>query len=152
MNPLQQLAAQGQSIWLDYIRRGMTRSGELARIIEEQGLRGMTSNPAIFQKSITGSDDYDDVLDDLIGDPALDAKQIFERLAIVDIGEAADALRTVYDETDGLDGYVSLEVSPSLAFDTEGTVEEARRLWKAVDRPNLMIKVPGTPPGLSAIE
>jgi transaldolase/glucose-6-phosphate isomerase len=152
MNPLQQLAAQGQSIWLDYIRRGMTRSGELSRLIERDGLRGMTSNPAIFQKSITGSDDYDDVLDELIGSPDLDAKQIFERLAVVDIREAADALRTVYDATEGLDGYVSLEVSPSLAFDADGTIEEARRLWAAVERPNLMVKVPGTPPGLRAIE
>lgn len=152
MNPLQLLSAQGQSIWLDYIRRGMTRSGELSQLIERDGLRGMTSNPAIFQKSITGSNDYDDVIGELVGNPDLDAKQIFERLAVVDIREAADALRSVYDATDGLDGYVSLEVSPSLAFDAEGTIEEARRLWEAVDRPNLMIKVPGTPVGLRAIE
>ncbi|MCX4246294.1 bifunctional transaldolase/phosoglucose isomerase [Paraliomyxa miuraensis] len=152
MNPLQQLAEQGQSIWLDYIRRGMTRSGELKRLIEEDGLRGMTSNPAIFQKSITGSDDYDDVMGELIANPELDAKQIFERLAVVDIREAADALRSVYEATDGVDGYVSLEVSPSLAFDADGTIEEARRLWEAVGRDNLMIKVPGTPQGLRAIE
>ena len=151
MNPLETLAAQGQSIWLDYIRRGMTRSGELTRLIEG-GLRGMTSNPAIFQKSITGSADYDDVMGDLIANPELDARQVFERLAAVDIREAADALRPVYDATDALDGYVSLEVSPSLAFDADGTVEEARRLWEAVQRPNLMIKVPGTPAGLLAIE
>lgn len=151
MNPLETLAEHGQSIWLDYIRRGMTRSGELARLVDD-GLRGMTSNPAIFQKAIAGSDDYDDVLGDLIGDAELDARSIFERLAVVDIREAADALRPVYDRTEGLDGYVSLEVSPSLAFDAEGTVEEARRLWQAVDRKNLMIKVPGTPPGLAAIE
>jgi transaldolase/glucose-6-phosphate isomerase len=152
MNPLQELAAQGQSIWLDYIRRGMTRSGELAQLVERDGLRGMTSNPAIFQKAITGSDDYDDVLDELVANPELDTKQIFERLAVVDVREAADVLRSVYDATDGLDGYVSLEVSPSLAFDADGTVEEARRLWQAVERPNVMIKVPGTPPGLRAIE
>lgn len=152
MNPLEKLAEQGQSIWLDYIRRGMTRSGELAGLVAEGALRGMTSNPAIFHKAITGSDDYDDVLGDLIGDAELDARQIFERLAVVDIREAADVLRPVYDHSEGLDGYVSLEVSPSLAFDAEGTVEEARRLWQAVDRPNLMIKVPGTPPGLQAIE
>jgi transaldolase / glucose-6-phosphate isomerase len=152
MNPLQQLAAQGQSIWLDYIRRGMTRGGELSQLVERDGLRGMTSNPAIFHKSITGSDDYDDVIDELVASPDLDAKQIFERLAVVDVREAADVLRPVYETTDGLDGYVSLEVSPSLAFDAEGTVEEARRLWAAVERPNLMIKVPGTPPGLRAIE
>jgi transaldolase/glucose-6-phosphate isomerase len=152
MNPLHELAAQGQSIWLDYIRRGMTRSGELARLVERDGLRGMTSNPAIFHKSITGSDDYDDVLGELVANPELDAKQIFERLAVVDVREAADALRPVYDATDGLDGYVSLEVSPSLAFDADGTIEEARRLWAEVERENLMIKVPGTPPGLRAIE
>lgn len=152
MNPLQELAATGQSIWLDYIRRGMTRSGELRALVERDGLRGMTSNPAIFQKSIAGSDDYRDVLGELVASPELDAKQIFERLAVVDVREAADALRPVYDATDGLDGYVSLEVSPSLAFDADGTIEEARRLWATVDRPNLMIKVPGTPPGLRAIE
>jgi len=152
MNPLQALATQGQSIWLDYIRRGMTRSGELAKLVARDGLRGMTSNPTIFQKAITGSDDYDDVLDELVANPELDAKQIFERLAVVDVREAADVLRSVYDATEGLDGYVSLEVSPSLAFDAEGTIEEARRLWQAVERPNLMIKVPGTPPGLRAIE
>jgi len=150
--PLDKLAAKGQSIWLDYIRRGMTRSGALARLVQDDGLRGMTSNPAIFQKAITGSDDYDDVLGDFIADPELDAKQIFERLAVVDIREAADVLASVYENTDALDGYVSLEVSPSLAFDAAGTVEEARRLWQAVDRPNLMIKVPGTKPGLAAIE
>ncbi|MCA9708097.1 MAG: bifunctional transaldolase/phosoglucose isomerase [Myxococcales bacterium] len=152
MNPLLQLAEQGQSVWLDYIQRSMTRSGALARLVEQDGLRGMTSNPAIFLQAITGSDDYDDVLGDLIDSPQLDARQIFERLAVVDIREAADALRPVYERTDGLDGYVSLEVSPSLAFDADGTVEEARRLWAAVDRPNLMIKVPGTTPGLGAIE
>ncbi len=152
MNPLQLLSAQGQSIWLDYIRRGMTRSGDLSRLIEDDGLRGMTSNPAIFQKSITGSTDYDDVIGELVGNPELDAKQIFERLAVVDIREAADALRPVYERTDALDGYVSLEVSPSLAFDADGTIEEARRLWETVARPNLMIKVPGTPVGLRAIE
>lgn len=157
MNPLQALAGQGQSIWLDYIRRGMTRSGELGTLVERDGLRGMTSNPAIFQKAITekaasGSTDYDDVLGELVGSPELDAKQIFERLAVVDVREAADVLRSVYDATDALDGYVSLEVSPSLAFDADGTIEEARRLWEAVQRPNVMIKVPGTPPGLRAIE
>jgi transaldolase/glucose-6-phosphate isomerase len=157
MNPLQELAAQGQSIWLDYIRRGMTRSGELAQLVERDGLRGMTSNPAIFQKAIaekaaTGGSDYDDVLGELVPSPELDAKQIFERLAVVDVREAADVLSPVYDATEGLDGYVSLEVSPSLAFDADGTIEEARRLWQAVGRPNLMIKVPGTTPGLRAIE
>lgn len=152
MNPLVALAAQGQSIWLDYIRRGMTRSGALAKMVADDGLRGMTSNPAIFQQAIAGSDDYADVLAGWIGDPERDTKSIYEALAIEDIREAADVLRPVYDGSAAADGYVSLEVSPSLADDAEGTVEEARRLWAAVDRPNLMIKVPGTAAGLVAIE
>jgi transaldolase/glucose-6-phosphate isomerase len=152
MNPLQALARIGQSIWLDYIRRGMTRSGELTAMVVDDGLRGMTSNPSIFQQAIAGSDDYADLLHDLCADPELDAKAIYERLAIEDIREAADVLRSVYDATDGADGFVSLEVSPSLGRDTHGTLEEARRLWKTVDRPNLMIKVPGTPEGCIAIE
>ncbi len=152
MNPLQSLARIGQSIWLDYIRRGMTRSGELTKMVVDDGLRGMTSNPSIFQQAIAGSDDYADLLHDLCADPELDAKAIYERLAIEDIREAADVLRSVYDATEGADGFVSLEVSPSLGRDTQGTLEEARRLWKSVDRPNLMIKVPGTPEGCIAIE
>ena len=152
MNPLRDLRREGQSIWLDYIRRGMTRGGALLKMVADDGLRGMTSNPAIFQQAIAGSDDYDDVLHDLVADAQLDAKAIFERLAVEDIREAADVLRTVYDDSAAEDGYVSLEVSPSLADDAEGTLEEARRLWKAVDRPNLMIKVPGTTAGLVAIE
>lgn len=152
MNPLVALAARGQSIWLDYIRRGMTRSGELFKMVADDGLRGMTSNPAIFQQAIAGSDDYDDALLALMKDPSRDSKALFEAIAIEDIREAADVLRPVYDETDAGDGYVSLEVSPSLALDTIGTLDEARRLWKAVDRPNLMIKVPGTVPGIAAIE
>ncbi len=152
MNPLREISTAGQSIWLDYIRRGMTRSGELAAMIEADDLRGMTSNPAIFKQAIAGSDDYADVLGDLIGDRALSPQDIYERLAIVDIQEAADAMRPVYDKTEKKDGYVSFEVSPSLAHDAEGTIAEARRLWQAVARPNLMIKVPGTEAGLHAIE
>src|SRR5688572_497313 len=152
MNPLRKLSDAGQSIWLDYIRRGMTRGGELAAMIERDGLRGMTSNPAIFESAIAKSDDYADVLDGLIADRSLDPKAIYERLAIADIQEAADVMRSVYDATDRLDGYVSFEVSPSLAHDTQGTIAEARRLWKSVDRANLMIKVPGTEAGLPAIE
>ena len=151
MNPFEALAEQGQSIWLDYIRRGMTRSGELAKLVEE-GVCGMTSNPAIFKKAIAGSDDYDDVLEELVADEGKDASDLYEALALVDIQEAADAMRPVYDRTQRLDGYVSLEVMPSLARDTNGTIAQARRLWKAVDRDNLMIKVPGTPEGLPAIE
>jgi transaldolase/glucose-6-phosphate isomerase len=152
MNSLQALARQGQSLWLDYIRRGMTRAGELAQLVIEDGLKGVTSNPSIFQQAIAGSDDYADLLHDLCRNPELEAKAIYERLAIEDIQEAADVLMRVYESTSGADGFVSLEVSPSLGRDTQGTLEEARRLWRAVDRPNLMIKVPGTPEGCVAIE
>jgi len=152
MNPLRELLRHGQSIWLDDIRRTMTRSGELLRMVVDDGLRGMTSNPAIFKQAIGGSDDYADALRPLVADPELDAKAIYERIAIEDIREAADVMRAVYDETDGADGFVSFEVSPSLGRDTHGTIDEARRLWRAVDRPNLMIKVPGTPEGVPAIE
>ncbi|MEM6989066.1 MAG: bifunctional transaldolase/phosoglucose isomerase [Myxococcota bacterium] len=151
MNPLEALAEQGQSIWLDYIRRGMTRGGELQRLVGD-GLRGMTSNPSIFDEAIARSDDYADVLGDLVAAPDQDASDIYEFLALQDIREAADALRPVYDATDGVDGYVSLEVAPSLARDPDGTIEQARRLWAAAARPNVMIKVPGTPEGLPAIE
>ncbi len=152
MNPLQALAEHGQSIWFDYIRRGTTRSGELRRLVEEDGVRGVTSNPAIFEKAIGGSDDYAEILETLAPDESLDAKGLYEAIAVGDIREACDVLRTVYDASAGADGFVSLEVSPGLARDTEGTVEEARRLWAAVDRPNLMIKVPGTAEGIAAVE
>src|SRR5580693_2754474 len=151
-NPLTQLQAFGQSIWLDYIRRDLLKDGELQRLITEDGLRGMTSNPAIFEKAIAGSTQYQDFLDSLDGRADLDAKGRYELLAIRDIQDAADLLRPVYESTKKRDGYVSLEVSPYLARDTRGTIEEARRLWKAVDRPNVMIKVPGTAEGLPAIE
>jgi transaldolase/glucose-6-phosphate isomerase len=144
--------AQGQSLWLDYIRRSLMESGELRRLIEEDALRGLTSNPAIFQKAIGGSDEYDDAIAAFLReDPDMPADTIYERLAVDDIRRAADILRPVYDET-GVDGVVSLEVSPHLAHDTNGTIEEARRLWAAVDRPNLMIKVPATDAGIPAIE
>jgi transaldolase / glucose-6-phosphate isomerase len=152
MNPLEQLADHGQSIWFDYIRRGMTRDGGLARLVTNDGVRGVTSNPAIFQKAIAGSDDYAEVLRTLVADPTLDAKQVYEHLAIEDIVEACDVLRSVYDSSGARDGFVSLEVSPSLARHTEGTIAEAVRLWEAVARPNLMIKVPGTPEGIVAVE
>jgi transaldolase / glucose-6-phosphate isomerase len=140
----------GQSVWLDYLRRGMTRSGELEALIRD-GLRGMTSNPTIFEHAIAGSADYDDTLKD----PALSRKtdrELFEVLAIQDVQEAADRFRTVYDRTDGADGFVSLEVSPAVARDTEGSIAEARRLWREVDRPNVMIKIPGMREGWPAIE
>ena len=151
MNPLRTLQDYGQSVWLDYISRHLLVSGELQRLIEEDGLRGVTSNPAIFEKAITGGTDYRDALTALAGQ-SLKATALYERLAIQDIQAAADILRPVYDHTDGADGFVSLEVSPHLAYDTPGTVAEAKRLWSIVERPNLMIKVPATPEGLPAIE
>jgi len=151
-NHLKQLTRFGQSIWLDYIRRDLMSSGELKRLIEEDGLGGMTSNPTIFEKAIAGGGEYAGQLAELRQDQSLDAKAIYERLAIRDIQDAADILRPVYDRTRKRDGFVSLEVAPFLANDTQPTIDEARRLWKAVDRPNVMIKVPGTAAGLPAIE
>src|SRR4030088_375520 len=151
VNPLIQLQSFGQSICLAYIRRDLLKGGELQRLITEDGLRGMTSNPAIFEKAIAGSTQYQDFLDSLAGRTDLDAKGRYELLAIRDIQDAADLLRPVYQSTNRRDGYVSLEVSPYLANDTKGTIEEARRLWKAVARENVMIKIPGTPEGLPAI-
>ncbi len=148
-NPLKQLHTFGQSIWLDYIRRDLLKSGELQRLIDDDGLCGMTSNPSIFDKSIAGGQ-YQDFLDSLAGRTDLDAKSRYELLAIRDIQDAADILAPVYKSTKKHDGYVSLEVSPYLAHDTNGTIEEARRLWKSVSRPNLMIKVPGTAEGIPA--
>src|SRR6266404_4804410 len=150
VNPLVQLQNFGQSIWLDYIRRDLLKSGELQRLITEDGLRGMTSNPAIFEKAIAGSTQYQDFLDSLAGRADLDAKGRYELLAIRDIQDAADLLRPVYQRTKKRDGYVSLEVSPYLAHDTTGTIDEARRLWKTVARENVMIKVPGTVEGIPA--
>jgi transaldolase len=144
------LLDHGQSVWLDDMGRGMTRSGALAGMIAD-GLRGMTSNPAIFEHAIAGSSDYDDALADR--DVSLTtARHVSEALAVEDVREAADVFRSVYDETDGGDGFVSIEVSPELARDTEGSIAEARRLWRAVNRPNVMIKIPGTREGWPAIE
>jgi transaldolase/glucose-6-phosphate isomerase len=151
-NPLKMLNRFGQSVWLDYIRRSLISTGELARLIREDGLRGMTSNPAIFEKAIAGSTDYAQALAELEKRTDLDATGIYEQLAIRDIQDAADALRTVYDQTKRRDGYVSLEVSPYLAHKTQETIEEARRLWKAVGRENLMIKIPGTSEGIPAFQ
>jgi transaldolase/glucose-6-phosphate isomerase len=150
-NPLKDLLKFGQSVWLDYIRRDLLTSGELKRLIEEDGLRGMTSNPTIFEKAITGGKLYDDLLNSLKSRSDLDAKGRYEILAIRDIQDAADILRPVYDSSKRRDGYVSLEVSPYLARDTKGSLEEARRLWKSVGRENVMIKIPGTAEGLPAI-
>jgi transaldolase/glucose-6-phosphate isomerase len=150
-NPLLKLHSFGQSIWLDYLRRGMLVSGELQRLIDEDGLMGMTSNPSIFEKAIGGSHDYDDAIVALaLEDRSVD--EIYQALTVEDVQRAADIFRSVYDRTEGRDGFVSLEVSPHLAHDTEGTIAEARRLWKAVDRLNVMIKVPATLEGLPAIQ
>jgi transaldolase / glucose-6-phosphate isomerase len=151
-NPLKDLLKYGQSVWLDYIRRDLLTSGELKRLIEEDGLRGMTSNPAIFEKAIADSTLYSDILHSLRSNPELDAKARYEILAIRDIQDAADFLRPVYDHSKRRDGYVSLEVSPYLARDTQGTLAEARRLWKTVARENVMIKVPGTTEGIPAFQ
>src|SRR5271165_1677941 len=149
-NPLKGLLDYGQSPWMDYIRRDLLTSGELKKMIENDGLRGMTSNPAIFEKSITGSTLYSDILN-APDAKSLDAKGLYERIAIRDVQDACDIFKSVYQQSKRRDGYVSLEVSPYLANDTEGTLEEARRLWKAVGRENLMIKVPATPEGIPAI-
>jgi transaldolase/glucose-6-phosphate isomerase len=150
-NLVKGLQKYGQSIWLDYLRRNLLTTGELKRLVAEDGIRGMTSNPSIFEKAIAGSTDYDEALKGLQKEKDLDAKAIYEHLAVGDIQGATDVMKTVYDETRGIDGFVSLEVSPYLAHDTEGTLEEARRLWKWVDRKNLMIKVPATKEGIPAI-
>ena len=149
-NPLKGLLACGQSPWMDYIRRDLLTSGGLKKYIDNDGLRGMTSNPAIFEKAITGSNLYNDILTSPEA-KKLDANGIFEKIAIRDVQDACDIFKPVYAETKRHDGYVSLEVSPFLGFDTKASLGEARRLWKAVDRPNVMIKIPGTPEGLPAI-
>lgn len=151
MNPLVQLREYGQSPWYDYIRRGMITSGQLQTLIDQDGLMGMTSNPAIFEKAIAGSTDYVDAITQAASE-FLGVKEIYERVAIQDIQDAADVMQSVYESSKGRDGYISLEVSPDLAFDTQATIEEAVRLHEAVARKNVMIKVPGTLEGLPAIE
>jgi transaldolase len=143
------ITALGQSLWLDYISRDLLRNGALQRLIEE-GITGMTSNPTIFHKSIAGGSEYDEEIAELAG-RGLSAAEIYEQLAIADIGEAADQLRGVYNETHARDGFVSIEVNPHLARDTDGTIAEARRLFRTISRPNVMIKVPATEAGLPAI-
>ncbi len=150
VNPLKLLETLGQSIWLDYIRRDLIKSGELRRSIEEDGLRGMTSNPAIFEKAIAGSRDYDEDIRSLTFE-GKNIAAIYEALSIRDVQSAADEFRPLYDTTAGNDGYVSLEVNPHLAHNTDGTIEEARRLWDRLNRPNVFIKVPATSAGLPAI-
>ena len=150
MNPIFQAQNLGQSIWLDYIQRNLVTSGELKKLVQG-GISGLTSNPAIFQKAIAGSTDYDEALERLV-DEGKTVNEIYEALALDDIQRAADILRPVYEQTGGADGYVSLEVNPNLAHDTNGTIAEARRLFAALGRPNVMIKVPATPAGIPTIE
>jgi transaldolase len=151
MNPLKELARHGTSIWYDQLSRSLVTSGTLARFIAEDGLRGMTSNPAIFEKSISAGEEYREPLTRGARE-GKSALAIYEALALEDVRSAADVFRGVFDETKGLDGYVSLEVNPELAHDTKGTVDEAHRLWRALDRPNVFIKVPATPEGIPAVE
>ena len=149
-NPLKGLLDFGQSPWMDYIRRDLLTSGELKKLIDDDGLRGMTSNPSIFAKAISSSKDYADILESPDA-KKLNATQLYEKIAIRDVQDAADIFRPVYDESRHRDGYVSLEVSPTLALEKDKTLDEARRLWKAVNRPNVMIKVPGTKECVPAI-
>ena len=149
-NPLLRLTELGQSVWYDYIRRDLYRGPELRRLIEEDGLRGMTSNPTIFQQAIAKTELYDDDIRRL-GEQGLSTAEIFEALAVEDVSRAADAFRLVYETTRGDDGFVSIEVGPHLAMDTAGSVDEAHRLAKRCDRPNVMVKIPGTGPGVPAI-
>jgi transaldolase / glucose-6-phosphate isomerase len=150
VNPLKALLEYGQSPWMDYIRRDLLTGGGLKKMIQEDGLMGMTSNPTIFEKAITGSKDYADILESPEA-KELDAKGVYEKIAIRDVQDAADIFKGVYQQSKRRDGYVSLEVAPTLANDTQATIDEARRLWKSVGRENVMIKVPGTKEGLPAI-
>jgi transaldolase / glucose-6-phosphate isomerase len=149
-NPLKGLLEYGQSPWMDYVRRDLLTSGTLKKLIQEDGLMGMTSNPTIFEKAITGSKDYADILESPEA-KKLDAKGVYEKIAIRDVQDATDIFKPVYQQSKRRDGYVSLEVSPLLANDTQGSIDEARRLWKSVGRDNVMIKIPGTKEGLPAI-
>ncbi|OFZ72306.1 MAG: transaldolase [Betaproteobacteria bacterium RBG_16_64_9] len=151
VNPVRALQAFGQSVWLDYIRRDLLSTGELARLVRDDGLRGLTSNPAIFEKAFSSGEDYASTLLEAAR-ASRNPYRIYEALAFGDIRDAADALRAVYEATGGADGFVSLEVAPDLAHDTVGTLAEARRLWREAGRDNLMVKVPGTPAGVPAIK
>ena len=150
-NPLRVLNSLGQSVWFDYIRRRDLISGHIKELIDNDGVSGITSNPTIFEKAISGGDDYDEAIRKLI-ETGQDTAHIFEALEVEDIRTAADLFRPTYDSTEGRDGFVSIEVAPTLARDTQGTIAEARRLWKEVARPNILVKVPGTAEGLPAIE
>ncbi|HEX5421143.1 MAG TPA: transaldolase family protein, partial [Gammaproteobacteria bacterium] len=148
-SPLQQLADYGQSVWIDYLSRDLVHSGKLERFMREDAVVGITSNPTIFDKALSSGKDYDAQLREVLAETR-DAKEVFLRLAVRDIVDACDMLRGVYDE--GTDGYVSMEVDPNFAYDTEATTAEVKRLSKLIDRPNLLVKIPATRPGLPAIE
>src|SRR4051794_35420273 len=150
-NPLQKLTDEGQSVWLDNIRRGLITSGELKRMIAEDSIRGVTANPTIFEKAIAGSSDYDSAIEALAKDGKTSA-DIYKELIIEDISNAADVFRPLYEQTNGGDGFISIEVAPSLAHDTQGTINEALDFWSLIKRPNVMVKVPATPEGVPAIE
>jgi len=152
MEKLKEVQRLGQSIWLDFIQRGLITSGQLKQLVDD-GVSGMTSNPTIFHKAVTQGQDYDEAIKSILkSDASAGIMDIYDRLTVEDIRMAADVFRPVYTASDGMNGLVSLEPAPALAYDTEGTIAEVRRLWRLVDRPNLMIKVPSTPPGIPAIE
>src|SRR3954453_3888148 len=148
---LARITELGTSIWLDQIRLNLIESGELERLVKYESLRGVTSNPAIFEKAILGSDDYDHLIEEDAHN-GLEARAIYEHVAVKTVQDACDVLRPVWDESQGADGFVSIEVEPDIAFDTDKTIESARHYWKAVDRPNVMVKIPGTTEGTPAIE
>src|ERR1700740_1074370 len=152
MNPVKALESHGQAVWLDFLARGFVVKGELKKLIDIDGVKGVTSNPSIFEKAIGSSDEYDGSIDSALKKGDRPVADLFEHLAVEDIQHAADVLRPVYDRLNGHDGFVSLEVSPYLAMDSKGTIVEAERLWKSVKRRNLMVKVPATPEGLPAIQ
>src|SRR5665213_1970524 len=149
-NPWKELERYGQSLWYDNLSRNFITNGKIASMIEGLGLGGITSNPSIFEKSISASDEYDDDIQQGVRD-GLTTAELYERLTTDDVRSAADVMRPVFDRTQGADGFVSIEVVAKLATNTQGTIEAARRLWKTVDRPNIMIKIPGTPEGVPAI-
>ena len=152
MNPVKALENHGQAVWLDFLARGFVTKGDLKKLIDTDGVKGVTSNPSIFEKAIASSDEYDGAIGQALKSGDRPVAELFEHLAIEDIQHAADVLRPVYDHLNGHDGFVSLEVSPYLAMDTKASIAEAERLWKEVDRKNLMVKVPATPQGLPAIQ
>src|SRR3954452_1874904 len=148
---LARITELGTSIWLDQIRLNLIESGELERLVKYESLRGVTSNPAIFEKAILGSDDYDQLIEEAAKE-GLDSRAIYERVAVKTVQDACDVLRPVYDESNGADGFVSIEVEPDIAFDTDKTIESARHYWEVVDRPNVMVKIPVTDEGTPVIE